>query len=286
MIDRKIIARQAAAAALRMRKAAGYGLDHAICVYDLAERLGMEVRFLDIPSMEGMYYSASRPTIIISSLRPPGRRAFTCAHELGHHSQGDGIRIDELMEYWQRPKFDPKEFMADCFAGVLLMPRMAVARAFGVRKWSTSECTPAQVYMIANYFGVGYTTLIHHMRSALHILPDAHAQALLKVRPKRAQGLLLGWEARETVWVIDSFWTDRAIDLEVGDLVFFLGQANLEGSCMAWVSNKENGRLFRAVRPGVGRLECGSAWSAFVRVSRAGFVGQSLYRHWEEVDDE
>ena len=85
MNDRRAIARQAMAAALRTRLSLGYGLEHAVCVYDLAEKLGVEVRFLDVPSMEGMYSSASSPTIIVSSLRPFGRRAFNCAHELGHH---------------------------------------------------------------------------------------------------------------------------------------------------------------------------------------------------------
>ena len=47
---------QAFAKALRMRRSADYGLDSAVCVYDLAQRLGIEVRFLAIPSMEGMYY--------------------------------------------------------------------------------------------------------------------------------------------------------------------------------------------------------------------------------------
>ena len=100
MNNRRAIARQAMAAALRTRLSVGYGLDHAVCVYDLAEKLGVEVRFLDLPSMEGMYSSASGPTIIVSSLRPPGRRAFTCAHELGHHNRSDGVEIDELVEQW------------------------------------------------------------------------------------------------------------------------------------------------------------------------------------------
>ena len=51
------------------------------------------------------------------------------------------------------------------------MPKMAVERAFALRKWSISECTPDQVYMVSNYFGVGYTTLIHHLRNALLLLP-------------------------------------------------------------------------------------------------------------------
>ena len=285
MNDRRSIARQAMTAALRIRLSVGYGLDHSVCVYDLAEKLGVEVRFLDIPSMEGMYSFASGPTIIVSSLRPPGRRAFTCAHELGHHNRSDGVEIDELVELWDKPRFEPKEFAADCFAGALLMPKMAVSKAFAIRGWRMEECTPEQAFMVAGYFGVGYTTLVHHLRSALQVLPDTRARALLKVAPRRAQSLLLGWQTQQNVVVVDAHWTGRAVDVEVGDLIFVRGGAQSEGACIEPSLDVEHGRIFRVDRPGVGRLEAGTTWSAFVRVSRSDYVGRALYRHWEEVGD-
>ena len=286
MNDRRAIARQAMAAALRTRLSIGYGLDHAVCVYDLAEKLGVEVRFLDLPSMEGMYTSSSSPTIIVSSLRPSGRRAFTCAHELAHHNRSDGVKIDELVEQWDKPRFDPKEFGADCFAGALLMPKMAVSRAFAIRGWNMEECTPEQAFMVAGYFGVGYTTLVHHLTSALLVLPHTRAQALQKVSPRRAQSLLLGWQTSQTVVVVDAHWTGRPVDVEVGDLIFVRGGAQSEGACIELSSDVEHGRLFRAAMPGIGRLEAGITWSAFVRVSRRDYVGRALYRHWEEAGDE
>ena len=286
MNDRRAIARQAIAAALRTRLSVGYGLDQAICVYDLAEKLGLEVRFLDLPRMEGMYLSASCPTIIVSSLRPPGRRAFTCAHELGHHCRSDGVEIDELVEQWDIPRFDPKEFAADCFAGALLMPKMAVSSAFAIRGWSMEDCTPDQALMVAGYFGVGYTTLIHHMRIALQILPDSRAQALLKVSPRKAQALLLGWQTPQNVVVVDAHWTGRAVDVEVGDLILVRGGAQSEGACIEPSPDSEHGRLFVAAKPGIGRLEAGTTWSAFVRVSRRDYVGRTQYRHWREAEDE
>ena len=92
MTDRKQMARMAAMVALRTRNKAGATLGQAICVYDLAEHLGIEVRFLDIPSMEGFYSKNPGPLILLSTLRPAGRRVFTCAHELGHHVLGHGTR--------------------------------------------------------------------------------------------------------------------------------------------------------------------------------------------------
>ena len=286
MNNRRTMAREAMVAALRTRRAVGYGLDHAVCVYDLAEKLGVEVRFLDIPSMEGMYSPAPGPTIIISSLRPSGRRAYTCAHELGHHKWGDGEEIDELLEQWDKPRFDPKEFKADCFAGTLLMPKMAVSKAFAVRGWRLEECTPAQVSLVASYFGVGYTTLIHHLRSALQVLPSTRAQALLKVSPREAQSLLLGFQVPDRVVEVDSCWTGRAVDVEVDDFILVRCEAQAEGSCIEPSTDVEHGWLFRAARPGLGRLEAGSALSAFVRVSRRDYVGRAQFRHWEEVEDE
>ena len=275
MNDRRSIARQVMAAALRARLSAGYGLDHAVCVYDLAEKLGVEVRFLDLPSMEGICLSASSPTIIVSSLRPPGRRAFTCAHELGHHNRSDGVEIDELVEQWDKPRFDPKEFAADCFAGALLMPKMAVSRAFAIRGWSMEECTPEQDFH-------GRRLLRRWVR---HAGPPSEKRApgpcrthgrrqLLKVSPRKAQSLLLGWQTPQNVVVVDAHWTGRAVDVEVGDLIFVRGGAQSEGLCIEPSSDVEHGRLFQAaktrnwptggwrhvvcVRPGLSTRLCGA----------------------------
>ena len=140
--------------------------------------------------------------------------------------------------------------------------------------------------MVSNYFGVGYTTLIHHLRNALLLLPSPQAEKLLKVPPRRAQALSLGWETSETVWIADEYWTGRSIDVEVGDLIFVLGRPRLEGGCVEHVADRDGGRLICARQPGIGRLEDGSGWSAFIRVSRREFVGRSLFRHQEEGDDE
>ena len=285
MNDRRAIARKAMAAALRIRLDLGYGLEKAVCAYDLAEKLGVEVRFLDLPSMEGFYTSGSDPTIVVSSLRPPSRRAFTCAHELGHHNSGDGVHVDEIVEDWNQPRFDRKEFAADCFAGALLMPKVAVSQAFAARGWSMERCTPAQIYMISGYFGVGYATLVQHLRSALRVLTEARARALLKVSPRKAQSLLLGWQTSEIVKVLDAYWTGIAVDVEVGDLLFVRSGARAEGKCIKLSSDVEGGRVFEAIGPGIGRLEAGVTWSAFVRVSRRNYVGRALYRHWEEAGD-
>ena len=284
MTGRKTIARSATAEALRLRRRAGYNLREAICVYDLVQSLGMEVRFLDVPSMEGMYYNSGQPHIIVSSLRPPGRRTFTCAHELGHHTSGSLMHVDELPDRRARTRFDPDEFAADCFAGALLMPKMAVERAFAIREWTTGKCTPGQVYIVSNYLGVGYSTLVNHMAYALQLVSMSHAKQLLRCTPRKAQSMTLGWETSDTVWVVDRHWTGRPIDVEVDDLILVYGSPSVEGPSIEHVEDRWAGRLLRARQPGVSRLEDRSDWSSFIRVSRRGFVGRSIFRHQEESE--
>ena len=286
MTDRKTIARKAVANALRTRQSAGLGLTEAICVYDLAERLGVEVRFLDVPSMEGMYYRSSVPHIILSSLRPPGRRAFTCAHEIGHHIHGDGTRIDHLVEQSARTQFDPSEFAADCFAGALLMPKLAVAHAFAIRKWNIRDCTPSHAFVLAGYFGVGYTTLIQHMRNSLSLLPDSKAEELLRIRPLRAQSITVGWETSKRAWVVDSNWAGRPVDVEVDDLILVQGKPRIEGACVELMRYARGTTVLRAHRPGIARLENAAEWAAFVRVARHSFVGRNIHRHLENANED
>ncbi len=52
---RRALAQQAYVAAIRARYAAGKQPHEAVCVYDFVEQRGIEVRFKDIPSLEGMY---------------------------------------------------------------------------------------------------------------------------------------------------------------------------------------------------------------------------------------
>lgn len=82
----------------------------------------MKVQFLNDINTEGIYATRPKPMILISSLRPLSRRAFTCAHELGHHFFGHGSTIDELKEESESVDFQPHEFLADTFGGFLLMP--------------------------------------------------------------------------------------------------------------------------------------------------------------------
>jgi Zn-dependent peptidase ImmA (M78 family) len=238
--------------------------------------------------MEGMYYKEEKPLIFISALRPFPRRNFTCAHELGHHIFGHGLRVDELIEDSQKAKaFNPYEFLVNSFAGFLLMPALGVRKAFVDRGWNVACATPLQIFTIACYFGVGYETLIKHMTYALKMLDRTQASSLLKVKPKTIRQQILGYPSSEPLIIADEHWSIPTIDAEVGSQLLLPSTAEAANQTITFQEDRPNGRLFRANRPGIVRVYCrDTKWAVFVRVSRHKFVGLSQYRHLEEPEDE
>jgi Zn-dependent peptidase ImmA (M78 family) len=272
---------------LRIRQKAQIAPHHPCSVFDLADKLGVEVRLAALPSAEGIY-SPEKPVIIVSSLRPPGRQAFTCAHELGHHAYGHGERFDELVEVRRtKRRFDPKEFEADCFATALLMPRTAVLKGLGSRGWNPKTLSPEQAYALASWLGVGYTTLISNMHWGMGLLSPHQAATLEKVKRPQIRKSILGRECKEHLIVVGEAWTGRAIDGQVDDLILLPAGTAVEGQVVDQVCNSPKGRLVRAAKPGVGRAASSDgSWAQFLRVSRKQYAGLARFRHLEEVDDE
>lgn len=278
-------AREALREALRVRREAGCAPWDAVCVYDLAEGLAVEVKFWPIPSMEGMYCKGERSVITVSSERPWGRRAFTCAHELGHHVFKHGTRVDEYLA--DEPKRDdPDEWLADCFAGFLLMPRPAVERAFQRRGWDAATCTPLQVFIISGQLGVGYTALVQHLRWSLKMIQALHAERLLRTPLGHIRMELLGENSATRLLVADRLWEKVAVDLQVGERAILPRGTVVEGKAVRVIGEVESGLLVEGKRPGTEQARAPEpSWSAFVRVSRKGYVGRSLFRHMEDPDD-
>ncbi len=214
--SRRALAQQAMEESISLRTDAGLDLRGPLDVYALSERLGITVQFVPI-SMEGLYKRGSPPRILLSALRPPGRRVFTCAHELGHHVFGHAFTIDELLEETsgERP-LPPNEFLVQTFAGFLLMPTLGARRAFADRGWSAADATPTQMYAVACSFGVGYTTLIHHLAYGLKMLTDSRARDLIRVPVARIRRELLGHASLAPLVVADEHWTLPTLDAEVG----------------------------------------------------------------------
>ncbi len=285
MAPRTKLAMDAMSEAIQLRQSQKLGIWSPICPYDLVEKIGVKVWFEEYRSMEGMYCKKPGPLIVISSLRPSGRQAYTCTHELGHHTFKHGTHIDELIiSQPAQGYFNQEEFLVDCFAGFLLMPKSAVDRAFAIRGWNPRTCTAQQVYTIAGLFGVGYRTLIQHLNQTLRLMPSSLADNLSKISPKQIRSKYLGKDIREDLLIVDTYWAGRPIDIQVGDYIQLPVNTFSEGDCIRLLEKSEDKVLFCGETAGLGRFEHpDTGWSAFVRVSRRGFVGRNIYRHLEEA---
>jgi len=282
---RRDLALKAVRAALQMRSAAGYQPWQPAAAFDLAQTLGIETRFVDIPSLEGMYWKKAEPVILVAAERPPGRQAFTCAHELGHHAFGHGNKIDQVLE--ESSLKDPEEYLADVFAAFLLMPKTAVLHAFSVRALNPRNASPSEVFIVAGWLGVGYGTLARHLQSGLGLITARQRADLLKVQPKTIKRALLGKDIATDVTVVDDAWTaGRAIDVQVGDFVMAPSGTSVTGPSVGEEAVIMSNTVFNALKPGVSRLCRPTGWSAYLRVSRRRFIGRSLFRHLEEPPDD
>lgn len=286
IVNRKELAREALGAALQLRIEKKINLLDPICSYDFAENLKIDVRFADIPSLEGLYSNIPRPTIILGSDRPAGRRAYTCAHEIGHHHFGHGTRIDKLRSEGTGPAlFEPDEFVAQAFAGFLLMPKLAICNAFAIRGWKIPVATPEKIYRASNLFGVTYAGLIHHLTKGLHMLAETHAAQLLAVKLPSFRAQFC--DPKRQLVFVDEFWKSRPIDLEVGDIVHSPPGSVCQGDCLIRKGRHVAGQLFEATQPGCSHISNPRiGWTYPVRVSRHFYVGLNRYRHMEEVADE
>jgi hypothetical protein len=256
--------------------------------------LEIELRFVDIPSMEGMYVKNSephlRPIILVSALRPAGRQSTTAAHELGHHVFGHGTRIDQYIansdENSVVPSGNEEEVLANAFAGFFLMPKAAVEHGFKVRGYLPASATAHQVYEVAGWLGVGYGTLIHHMRSSLNLLTEQKAKTLLSIPPKRIRQEVLGAALSTDCFIVGEMWSGRPVDLQRGDVALVKDDIAIEGDCLDLNGKTADGRhIVKASTTGIGRI-IGPSWSVFARVRPREFVGRSIFRHLESTDDD
>lgn len=269
---------------LALRRRAGASLVEPINPIDLALKLGLQVRFVDI-SMEGMYHGGISPVILLSSLRPAGRRNFTCAHEIGHYAFGHGSAIDELQDSVSGTTFQPDEYLADVFAGHLLMPVPGLLRAFADRGTSIESSSPASVLQVASAFGVGFDTLVSHL-SATNNLSLPKANALREVGAAGARRQFLGSPVKEHLLLVDEHYSCKTADLEVGNLINLPNDVELSGTLLTFVRSHSSGQLFQAIGPGICRANSQARrWSAFIRISRKSYVGLAAYRHLEEEDE-
>lgn len=105
--------------------------------FDIARQLGVQV-FTDSglpPEVSGVLQKQpgyEDPEILLNATDSRNRQRFTCAHELGHYTQGVKSAKDDAWEYidgrdpLSSEGADADEVYANRFAAELLMPRVVV----------------------------------------------------------------------------------------------------------------------------------------------------------------
>jgi len=285
-INKAELIKQSLFKALQVRNEQSIDFWTPLCVYDLVEKYDIEVIFSPINSLEGMYSKKDSNVILISSLRPSGRQVFTCAHEFGHFLFNHKFKIDELNStnnYYEIKE----ELLADAFAGFLLMPKIAIQKAFKDRAWNIEKATAKEFYIVSKVFGVGYSSLLNHMRNSLKLITYKHFVELKKITPKKIRENIFGLDISSELFICDEKWNGRPVDIQIGDIIMTSENISSNGKNLKYLGQQNKFHLFEGIKPGIDRFESSkSHWTSFVRISRREYEGRSMYRHLEEVEDE
>ena len=254
-------------------------------IFDVSQGLGVSVRFINI-NMEGMYISQSTgksPTILISNQRPLPRRIFTCGHELGHHKFGHGSRIDSLTAHTSGGSiYNEEEYLADTFAGVLLMPVGGIQGEFNRRKWRMETASQLDYYVISSLFGVGYQTLISHCK-VNRLIGQTKASVLLKTSPAKLFKSIDGLTIPAAPFkIIDGLSMLTTVDIEVSNYIFLPKDTVVEGDHLLAIEESTQGTIFRAIKPGIVRVSSFLLnFGSFIRIQNISYVGLAENRHLE-----
>lgn len=282
--SKRALSLEAARAALKTRQKHNKRPWEAFDVIDLAEAAGLEVWFVPLGSLEGMYYSGEVPTILLPSDRPPGRQAFSCAHELGHHVFGHGSRLDAYIAGDSTDQTTGVEWLADMFAAFLMMPATAVSRGFRERGWEPGTASPVEILQVAQWLGVGYSTLVNQMTFSLGCLSFGRYDVLRKLRPIDLCADFLEADIERVVTIVGADWSDRAIDLQVGSLIALPPCTSIDGDVLNYQLRTSRFLLSKATTPGRGRVILPTGKAVFVRVARVKYQGRACYRFLPDPD--
>lgn len=280
-MDRKALMRQGVQTAANLRDKLEFDQFDPIDPYRATELLGLKVVFLE-SSMEGFYFKSGR--ILLSSLRPVPRRAFTCAHELGHHIFGHGSTIDQLQEDDRVDSDKPEEILANAFAAFFLMPSVGLRGAFSRRGWKPATATPIQIFTVACQYGVGYRTLINHLSYTLGELSAAHRKDLGRSTPQKIREDLLE-ESYDALVLVDEHNQAASFELEKGAAILLPQRVQISGNAIQHVGSVDDRELYQAVRRG--RVKATGIKVPFeVRVMPKEYQGAASNRFLEDPDED
>ena len=278
-MDRLKLSRIAVKKASALRIKYGYSMDEGLCPYDLAIKLKVPVHIKSYPSLEGMYSPSPNNVIIVGSERPTGRKRFSCAHEIGHHIFEHGYKLDELSD---KTQYDEDEFLADRFASALILPKIALMKVVNGRNWNINNLSAEEVYRLANDFGVGYETILVNLAMNFNSLERKNFEALKKVQLPQIREKLCKERKNNNIFLIDSFFPRRFVDIEIDDYLAFLTPTE------EIISDKmvKSGDGFLACKTGELNVTDKNGKTHTIRISRKGYEGLARYRHLEDFLDE
>lgn len=253
----------------------------------VAEARGCEVRFMALSSLEGIYSPTPRPVIVLGSERPAGRRAYTCAHEIGHNEFEHGTRIDEYVNDSTPDNNDPDEFLANMFAAFLLMPKTSVQKTLKSHGIQPQRIEPLQIFRMASHLNVGYGSLVNHMTWTLNILNRQQSKVLLRTQPKEIKSLYGGSPQGEVI-IVDRFWQDRTVDLEIGDILVLNKDVTLEQTTrLSFVGTIDGQNTYRAAARGYARaFDDDGDWGVNIRIASKHYQGLARYRFLEDPEED
>lgn len=281
-MNRETLIETALYAALRERRHLGENRYNPFCIYDFVEKRGVEIKYVELSSLEAIYSKEPGPLILLSSLRPHGRQYFNCAHEYGHHVFEHGMKVDELVKFQKSNGYDPKEFLVDTFAGFLLMPKTTVQQAFQKRDQTITSAKPIEYFKIASNLGVGYQTLLFHLHKSLRQLNKTGFDRLKKKTVKSIKKELLGQDFPGEVIFVDQNWEGRPIDIQIDDLLVIEGEHQILGDLIEKIAVINNRVVYKGSKTGIGKLLIEDSDASFLRVSRNKYTGFNKYKHLSE----
>lgn len=265
-------------AAFETRRALALPRDVPVNPFDIASRLGLDVRFMDCPSLEGMYLRNARCRIFLPHRghRPRGRLAFTCAHEVGHHQLGHGTTADRYLENGSKnEQRSPEELGADIYAAHLLMPRQAVLASFTRRGLRAENPSPRECFLVAQELGVGFAALVNQLSIGLGVLSIATASKLRKCAPKALRADLFPASAGSDLLIIDEHWKASLVDLTARDYIAFHPQFEVDSTLFQSLGTLTSGghRVYKPARRGAVSIAGANMEQFCFRIADIDFVG-------------
>jgi len=275
---------QAIKASLECRLKYRISLDRPCDVYELITQHGLDLRFMEVTSLEGLYLAdGAAGQINVCAHRPSGMQRFIAAHELGHHIFGHGAMIDRELDYKERfSSFSSDEKLAEVFARFLLMPLRAVHTGFKNIGAVLGHLEPSDVFRVSCWLGVGYTTLLHQIRFSLKMIEQQQFERLIKTKPQQIKELIAPPDrpyGRGELWPVDVHWDAQRLHIRVGDVVD--GLAENSSSLLFSLGSSR----YRAENVGETTCPIKGGGSAMLSIARNPYVGLYKYRYLPEVED-